>query len=59
MSVPVTHYKPTQALILNYVLQEQMSSLLNGAFFGCGYECGILGVSIYYYKHLVVPLTYG
>ena len=47
-SVPVTHYGPRQAPIIDHVLEEQMGSLLGRAFFGCGNENGILGVSVYY-----------
>jgi len=47
--VLVTHDRPKQASILDYMLEEQMSGLLDGAFFGCECKVGILGVSIYYY----------
>ena len=41
-SVPVTHYGPRQAPILDYVLEEQMGGLLSRAFFGWGTKVAYL-----------------
>ena len=49
VSVPVTHYGPRQAPILDHVLEKQMGGLLGRAFFGCGNESGVLGVSVHYH----------
>jgi len=48
-NVPITHYGQRQTPILKHMFEEQMGSLLNGAFFGCENESGILRVSIHYY----------